>query len=348
MLVFIVGILIGIVVALKKHRVVYSRHAASYSAYLCPRRSNSRPRPRENFSTSTQQNIARVYDDPATTDRDRASIDELLAAKAWTELDDRFFRDIAFGTGGMRGRTIGKIVTKAEAGRPQPLDRPEFPGTGTNMLNFGNVHRAVSALGAYLIEGYPGEKLSVVIAHDTRYFLAANSRRPRRKSLNALGIDALLFAEDRSTPQLSFTTRVAGAHAGHHDHRQPQSAARQRHEILLARTAGRWSSRTRRASRNISRSSRPIPPRCPRCWRPSRRPARSSCSSPRWMSSIAMPSATLVLEPEAILETRDKIKFVYTPLHGTGIRAIPALLDQFGFRYSIVEAQARAMAVSRR
>jgi phosphoglucomutase len=48
---------------------------------------------------------------------------------------------------------------------------------------------------------------------------------------------------------------------------------------------------------------------------------------------------SLVLEPAAILETRNKIKFVYTPLHGTGIRAIPALLDQFDFRYSIVEAQ---------
>ena len=36
----------------------------------------------------------------------------------------------------------------------------------------------------------------------------------------------------------------------------------------------------------------------------------------------------------------NKIKFVYTPLHGTGIRAIPALLDQFGFSYSIVETQA--------
>ena len=44
---------------------------------------------------ATQQNIARVYGDPAATDRDRASIDELLAAQAWTELDDRFFRDIA-------------------------------------------------------------------------------------------------------------------------------------------------------------------------------------------------------------------------------------------------------------
>jgi phosphoglucomutase len=47
-----------------------------------------------------------------------------------------------------------------------------------------------------------------------------------------------------------------------------------------------------------------------------------------------------MLEPEAVLETAGKIKFVYTPLHGAGIRAIPALLDQFGFKYSIVAAQA--------
>ena len=156
---------------------------------------------------STQQNLARVYADPAATEIDHASIDELLAAQAWTELDDRFYRDIAFGTGGMRGRTIGKVVTQGEKGAPQPLDRPEFPGTGTNMLNYGNVNRAVSALGAYLLESYPGEKCSVVIAHDTRYF-SPEFAQAAAKSLNALGIDALLFPEDRSTPQLSFTTRA--------------------------------------------------------------------------------------------------------------------------------------------
>ncbi len=50
--------------------------------------------------------------------------------------------------------------------------------------------------------------------------------------------------------------------------------------------------------------------------------------------------ATLMLEPEAALATRDQLKFVYTPLHGTGIRAVPVLLDEFGFKYSIVEKQA--------
>ena len=290
--------------------------------------------------TSTQQNIARVYGDPAATDRDRASIDELLAAQAWTELDDRFFRDIAFGTGGMRGCTIGKVITRAEAGKPQSLDRPEFPGTGTNMLNFGNVHRAVSALGAYLIEGYPGEKLSVVIAHDTRYF-SPEFAQAAAKSLNALGIDALLFPEDRSTPQLSFTTRMAGAHAGimiTASHNPPHDNgmkfySRDGGQVVEPHASG--------ITKHFARLSSD-PTALPSLLKTIQTPGKVITLEPEMDVIYRDAVSSLVLEPEAILETRDKIKFVFTPLHGTGIRAIPALLDQFGFRYSIVEAQSQA------
>jgi phosphoglucomutase len=41
------------------------------------------------------------------------AVDELIAAAAWSELNDRFFKTLAFGTGGLRGRTIGKVVTAA-------------------------------------------------------------------------------------------------------------------------------------------------------------------------------------------------------------------------------------------
>jgi len=289
--------------------------------------------------TSTQGNIARVYADPATADRDRASIDELLAQKAWTELDDRFFRDIAFGTGGMRGRTIGKIVTKAEAGQPQPLDRPEFPGAGTNMLNFGNVHRAVSALGAYLIEGYPGEKLSVVVAHDTRFF-SPEFAQAAAKSLNALGIDALLFSEDRSTPQLSFTTRTAGAHAGimitashnpSHDNGM-KFYSRDGGQVVEPHASG--------ITKHFAKLSSD-PDALPSLLETIKTPGKVVVLDAEMDAIYRDAVGNLVLEAAAILETRNKIKFVYTPLHGTGIRAVPALLDQFDFRYSIVEAQSQ-------
>jgi phosphoglucomutase len=292
----------------------------------------------QNLLSSTQGNITRVYDDPATPDRDRASIKELLDAKAWTELDDRFFRDIAFGTGGMRGRTVGKVVTKAEAGQPQPLDRPEFPGTGTNMLNFGNVNRAVSALGAYLIEGYPGEKLKVVISHDTRFF-SRSFAEASAKSLNALGIDALLFPEDRSTPQLSFSVRAVAAQAGimitashnpSHDNGM-KFYGRDGGQVVEPDASG--------ITKHFAKMSSD-PGVLPQLLKSIQKPGELIVLEPEMDLIYQDAVEQLMLEPEAVIGTRDKIKFVYTPLHGTGIRAIPGLLDEFGFVYSIVEAQA--------
>jgi len=287
--------------------------------------------------SSTQQNLARVYNDSVTPDRDRASIDELLAAQTWTELDDRFYRDIAFGTGGMRGRTIGKIVTAAEKGQPQPLDRPEFPGAGTNLLNFGNVHRAVSALGAYLREGYPGEKLSVVIAHDTRHFSQAFAHAAA-KSLNALGIDALLFPEDRSTPQLSFTTRAAGAYAGimiTASHNPPHDNGMKFYSKDGGQVVEPHASGITKHFAKLSSDPAALPALLATISTPGQTITLDEKMDQTYRDAVG----GLVLEPEAIQATREKIKFVYTPLHGTGIRAIPALFDQFGFRYSIVAAQ---------
>ena len=63
-------------------------------------------------------------------------------AAALAELEDRFFEPLAFGTGGLRGKTIGAIVTKAERGSPQALGRPEFSCVGTNAMNTYNISRA--------------------------------------------------------------------------------------------------------------------------------------------------------------------------------------------------------------
>ncbi len=71
---------------------------------------------------------------------------ELVHSENWTELNDRFFRTLAFGTGGLRGRTIGRTVTAAERGHPQALGRPEHPCVGTNAMNFFNVSRATQGL----------------------------------------------------------------------------------------------------------------------------------------------------------------------------------------------------------
>ncbi|MEQ1719465.1 MAG: hypothetical protein ABL907_26315, partial [Hyphomicrobium sp.] len=79
----------------------------------------------------------------------RASIEELASAGQWAELNDRFYQALKFGTGGLRGRTVGKIVTAAERGTAAADQRPEHPCVGTNAMNFYNVARATRGLVAY-------------------------------------------------------------------------------------------------------------------------------------------------------------------------------------------------------
>ncbi|MGE9294697.1 MAG: phospho-sugar mutase, partial [Puniceicoccales bacterium] len=63
------------------------------------------------------------------------SIDELVEAGEWEELNDRFFQHMKFGTGGMRGRTIGRVSAQAETGTLGEKGSPEHAAVGTNVLN---------------------------------------------------------------------------------------------------------------------------------------------------------------------------------------------------------------------
>src|SRR5262245_23389885 len=102
------------------------------------------------------------------------SVKELLDAAEWQELNDRFYQTLAFGTGGLRGRTIGKIVTMAERGNAREGEPPQFPCVGTNAMNFFNINRATRGLVAYLRGSNPPQSTSakprIVIAHDPRFF----------------------------------------------------------------------------------------------------------------------------------------------------------------------------------
>jgi phosphoglucomutase len=150
-------------------------------------------------------------------DYERAAVEELAAAGDWGELNNRFFRTLAFGTGGLRGRTIGLKVTSAERGTPQAMDRPEFPCAGTNAMNYRNVSRATQGLVAYVKEWAAREKLPhrprICISYDTRYFSREFADLAARVMTDH-GCDALVFSEPRPTPELSFAVRQTGAQAG--------------------------------------------------------------------------------------------------------------------------------------
>lgn len=146
-----------------------------------------------------------------------AAVSELVDAGEWAELNDRFYKTLAFGTGGLRGRTIGKVVTKAELGAGGPNERPEFACVGSATMNFYNVGRAIRGMVAYLKKHFEKEgierKPSFAFAHDTRHF-SRDFAEFCGKICNDLGCDAYLFEGARATPQVSFLIRELRLDAG--------------------------------------------------------------------------------------------------------------------------------------
>jgi phosphoglucomutase len=143
------------------------------------------------------------------------AIDWLLAGGHWKELNDRFFKDLEFGTGGMRGRSIGDTVAKSEGDGAANDFR--HSAVGSNTLNDINVARATIALfrhcKLWLGKSADRSMPRLAIAYDVRYF----SRRFAEVCAgiwDLLGGKALTFDAPRSTPQLSFAVRHLRATAG--------------------------------------------------------------------------------------------------------------------------------------
>lgn len=144
-------------------------------------------------------------------------VSELASSGRWDELNNRFFRTMAFGTGGLRGKTIGEVVTAVEAGPGRPDGRPEHACIGTNAMNDYNIARATRGLATYVREWHRREnrpgRPSIAISYDTRFF-SREFADLAAKVMTDLGCDALLFEGPRSTPELSFAVRHKNATAG--------------------------------------------------------------------------------------------------------------------------------------
>ena len=146
-----------------------------------------------------------------------ASIEELVSEGQWDELNDRFYQFLAFGTGGMRNRTIGNYVTAPERGTPSEMGTPSHAAVGTAVLNDFNIIRATIGLHRYcdrvLKQRGVTSPARLVIAHDVRHFSRYFCELTASTWMR-LGGEALIFDGPRSTPQLSFTVRNKQATAG--------------------------------------------------------------------------------------------------------------------------------------
>ena len=166
---------------------------------------------------STAENMTLWVEGNFLPDWALESIQELLSKEAYEELNDRFYKNMEFGTGGMRGRTIGRISADAEQGTLSELGTPAHPAIGSNVLNDFNLIRATIGLFNYSKDHLKNSEIfdvpKLVIAHDVRHFsryfceLAAST-------WTRLGGLAMIFEGPRSTPHLSFAVRKLNATAG--------------------------------------------------------------------------------------------------------------------------------------
>ncbi len=135
---------------------------------------------------------AKQWLSPAFDEETRKAVQAMLDNEDKTELIDAFYRDLEFGTGGLRG----------------------IMGAGTNRMNIYIVGMATQGFANYILKAFPGRTdLSVVVGHDCR-----NNGRLFAETVanifSANGIKAYLFESLRPTPEISFAIRQLGAQAG--------------------------------------------------------------------------------------------------------------------------------------
>ena len=129
---------------------------------------------------------------PAFDEETRKAVQAMLDNEDKTELIDAFYRDLEFGTGGLRG----------------------IMGAGTNRMNIYIVGMATQGFANYILKAFPGRKdLSVVVGHDCR-----NNGRLFAETVanifSANGIKVYLFESLRPTPEISYAIRHLGCQAG--------------------------------------------------------------------------------------------------------------------------------------
>jgi phosphoglucomutase len=228
------------------------------------------------------------------------------------ELADAFYRNLEFGTGGLRG----------------------IMGVGTNRMNKYTVGMATQGYANYLKLSFPDEQVKVAIAHDSRN----NSRFFAETVANvfgANGIKVFLFDALRPTPELSFAIRYLGCKGGvvctaSHNPKEyngykaywvdggqlvpphDKNVIKEVDKIASVDDV-KWSG----GEKNITIIGKEV--------------------DDEYLKMVK----SLSVYPDVIAKQKD-LKIVYTPIHGTGIMLVPDVLKRFGFtNVNIVEEQSK-------
>ncbi|MBO9634851.1 MAG: phospho-sugar mutase [Chitinophagaceae bacterium] len=245
-------------------------------------------------------------------DQDTKNEIKRLEAENPNELADAFYRNLEFGTGGLRG----------------------IMGVGTNRMNKYTVGMSTQGYANYLKQTYPGGEIRVAIAHDPRN----NSRTFAEITANVMaanGIKVFLFDSLRPTPELSFTIRKLGCQGG-----VVCTASHNPKEYNGYKAY--WNDGGQLVpphDKNVIREVDKIASVDDVKW--SGGEANITIIGKDIDDAYIKMVKGLSVYPEVIAKQHD-LKIVYTPIHGSGIMLVPQVLQTFGFtNVTIVEEQAK-------
>jgi phosphoglucomutase len=218
------------------------------------------------------------------------------------ELEDSFYKDLEFGTGGLRG-----II-----------------GIGSSRMNKYTLGAATQGLANYLIACYPDQEISIAIAHDSRiksdYFAETTA-----SIFSANGIKVYFFKELRPTPELSFAIRHFGCQSGvvitashnpkeYNGYKAYWDDGAQMvppHDVNVIKEVAKITDfdmiKFARDETKVIYIGEEV--------------------DNAYLEKISQ----LVLSKDAIRNQKD-LKIVFTPIHGTGITLVPKVLDKIGFK----------------
>ena len=239
---------------------------------------------------------------------DRKTKEELEAIKDnAAEIEDRFYKELEFGTGGLRG-----VI-----------------GAGTNRMNIYTVRKATQGLANYIIK-QGGEKKGVAIAYDSR-FMSPEFADEAALCLAANGIKAYVFDELRPTPELSFALRTPGCISGivvTASHNPPeyngykvywedgaQVTAPKDKEIIGEVKAVTDYHAVKTMDKEAAAAAGLYQ-------------VIGAEIDDAYMAELKKQ----IIHPEVIQEMADDIRIVYTPFHGTGNKPVRRVLSELGFK----------------
>ena len=232
----------------------------------------------------------------------RAEVKQLLDAEDPTPLIEAFYRDLEFGTGGLRG----------------------IMGPGTNRMNIYTVGAATQGLANYLKEAFADlDQISVAVGHDVRN----NSRKFAEIVANifsANGIKAYLFDSFRPTPELSFAIRELGCQSGVNITASHNPKEYKGYKAYWADGAQIIAPHDVNIINHVNaiKSVDEI--------KFQGNPDLIEIIGEEIDNKFLAEIKALSLSPDVIERHKD-LKIVYTPIHGTGVKLVPDSLKNYGF-----------------